>query len=110
MIEKTSLPPNERRLDFYESMNLSVATIKNYRAALQSSFLFKFLKKEFNVCDLFEVIDIEKLWQIYSKINLLPQNINHHRAYSAAIMKYIRYLNKGNKCGKRIDYGKPRKF
>lgn len=108
MKDKKSMPPSRRKLDFYESLNLSDTTTNNYRSALQSSFLLEFLKQEFNTFDLFEIVDLDELWQIYSKVNLHPKNINNHRAYSAAIMKYIRYLNKGCKYGKRIDFGKSR--
>jgi hypothetical protein len=44
----------------------------------------------------------------HSKINLHPKNIENHRAYSAATMKYIRFLNDGKKYGHRIDLKKPR--
>lgn len=108
MDEKNTLTPSRRKADFFESLNLSSATINNYRSALQSSFLLDYLKQEFKVNDLFEIDDLESLWQIYSRINLHSKNISHHRAYSAAIMKYIRFLNKGSKYGKRIDFGKSR--
>lgn len=108
MEDKKLMTPGRRKADFYDSLKLSVSTTNNYRSALQSSFLLDFLKQEFNAFDLFEIVDLDTLWQIYCKVNLHPKNISNHRAYSAAIMKYIRYLNKGCKYGKRIDFGKSR--
>lgn len=108
MYSKINLTPSRRKTDFFESLSLSATTTNNYRSALQSSFLHEYLKQEFNAYDLFEIVDLETLWQIYSKINLHPKNVSNHRAYSAAIMKYIRYLNSGSKYGKRIDFGKSR--
>ena len=37
-------------------------------------------------------------------MNLHPKNVEQHRIYSSAIMKYIRYLNNGERYGRRIDY------
>lgn len=108
MISVKELSTSRRKDDFYKSLNLSVTTKNNYRSALQSSFLTGVLKEEFNTLDLFEIVDLEELWELYSKINLHPKNIKNHRAYSAAIMKYIRYLNNGQKLGRRIDFGKSR--
>lgn len=68
-----------------------------------------------NIIDLFcgcgenvlsDIVDLDTLWLLYTKINLHPKNISNHRIYSCVIMKYIRYLNKGNRIGKRVDYGK----
>lgn len=105
---KLDLSPSRRKADFFNSLNLSTTTTNNYRSAIQSSFLTGFIKNEFNVYDLFEIIDLETLWHLYCKVNLHPKNISNHRAYSAAIMKYIRYLNNGIKYGKRIDLGRKR--
>ncbi len=108
MIDVKHLPVNRRKDDFYKSLTLSWRTAHNYKIAIQSSFLTGVLKEEFNTLDLFEIVDLKELWELYSKINLHPKNIKNHRAYSAAIMKYIRYLNNGQKLGKRIDFGKSR--
>ena len=108
MLDVKSLTPSRRKADFYESLKLSPTTTSNYRSALQSSFLSSFLKDQYNNLDVFEIVDLEALWDLYSKINLHPKNISNHRAYFAAIMKYIRYLNQGVKYGKRIDFGKSR--
>lgn len=99
---------SKRKASFYEQLSLSKSTIANYKASLNSSFLKDVLKSDFGVLDVFEIIDIEDLWKLYSKINLAPQNIKNHRCYSAAVMKYIRFLNNGIKYGKRIDYKKPK--
>lgn len=95
-----------RKANFYEHLALSKTTITNYKSALNSNFLKEELRNEFEVLDIFEIFNIEDLWKLYSKINLHPKNISNHRAYSAAIMKYIRFLNNGEKYGKRIDYNK----
>lgn len=94
---------NQRETDFYAQLNLSSTTIHNYRSALNSNFLKDLLKK-YGLKQLFSITDLELLWKIYSEVNLHPKNIRDHRAYSAAIMKYIRFLNNGQKYGKRIDY------
>ena len=97
-----------RRASFFEQLLLSKTTVSNYSSALNSRFLKDVLKNEFEVLDIFEIVNIEDLWKLYSKINLHPKNISNHRAYSAAIMRYIRFLNNGEKYGRRIDYYKNR--
>lgn len=94
--------------EFFAQLDLSEKTRLNYKNALNSIFLKNFLIEECNKESLFDIYDLEELWNIYSEINLHPQNISKHRMYSAAIMKYIRFLNGGKKYGKRIDYQKPR--
>lgn len=108
MIDVKKLSASKRRDDFYKSLNLSVRTTLNYRISIQSTFLITILKEEYNVQDLFSIVDLKVLSDLYCKINLHPKNIKNHRAYSAAIMKYIRYLNNGQKLGRRIDFGKSR--
>lgn len=104
MIYSTS----NRKEAFYASLNLSATTVGNYRSAINSSFLTRYLKDKYGTSDLFDFTDLGLLWDIYTDINLHPKNISNHRAYTAAIMKYIRFLNNGQKYGKRIDYNKPR--
>lgn len=94
----------ERKEQFFEQLNLSENAKRNYRNALNSKYLKEMLKTEYGVDSLFSITDIKMLWSLYSVINLHPKNISCHRAYSAAIMKYIRFLNNGEKYGKRIDY------
>ena len=101
-----------RKASFFGQLTLSETTISNYKSALNSRFLKEILKNDYKVSEIFEIEKLEDLWDLYSKINLHPRNIANHRSYSAAIMKYIRFLNNGNKYGKRIDYLKrkgPRK-
>ncbi len=98
----------ERKNNFFNQLELSPTTIKNYRSALKSSYLIEILKKECGVSDIFEIDDINLLWSLYSKINLSPKNLGNHRSFSAPIMKYIRFLNNGKKIGRRIDFNKPR--
>lgn len=103
---------NERKNSFFSQLKLSESASRNYRHALTSSFLKEILTANYNINTIFEVTDIKELWDIYTQVNIHPKNIAQHRAYSAAIMKYIRFLNNGNKYGKRIDYLKrkgPRK-
>lgn len=94
----------QRTADFYNQLNLSAASARNYRNALNSFFFKDILYKECGVKTVFAISDLEVLWNLYSKINLHPKNVESHRAYSAALMKYIRYLNNGKKYGRRIDY------
>lgn len=99
----------ERETSFYNSLNaLSARTIKNYQTSIRSSFLKQLLMEELKTDSLFDIDNLDKLWAFYSIVNVHPINVANHRSYSAAIMKYIRFLNKGEKYGKRIDYGKPR--
>ena len=93
---------------FYAQLELSDVTIQNYKASLRSRFLKEYLETNYNVSSIFQITDLEVLWKIYSAINLHPVNIANLRGYSAAIMRYIRFLNNGKKYGKRIDYNKKR--
>ena len=95
-----------RKEKFFKQLNLSEAAVRNYRNALNSTFLKGKLYSEFGVASLFEITDLNILWNIYSLVNVHPKNVSTHRSYSAAIMKYIRFLNNGNKVGRRIDYNK----
>lgn len=89
---------------FYNQLNVSERTRRNYEKAINSSFIKIHLLKYFQLNDLFAITDIEQLWNFYSIINIHPTNIQNHRLYSAAINKYIRFLNDGNKYGRRRDY------
>lgn len=91
---------------FYAQLDLSDVTIQNYRASFRSKFLREYLETHYQVSSIFQLTDLEDLWKIYSIINLHPINVANHRRYSAAIMRYIRFLNNGRKYGKRIDYNK----
>ena len=99
------LSASKRKDDFFKSLNLSETTTNNYRSALHSSFLVGILNDEYNTLDPFEIVDVKVLWCLYDQINSHPKNIRNHRAYSAAIMKYIRYLNNGQRIGKRNNSG-----
>lgn len=99
---------NMRCNAFFEQLELSATTIQNYRAALNSKFLSDLLKESYGISSIFEIDNIERLWEIYTRVNLSQKNIDNHRAYSAPIMKYIRFLNGGEKYGRRIDYNKPK--
>ena len=98
---------DERRAAFFSQLSVSLVTQKNYRSAINSRFMTDCLAA-YRVDSLFEITDLEQLWKLYSYINLHPVNVNNHRGHSAAVMKYIRFLNDGKKYGKRIDYNKPR--
>lgn len=108
MIAIKNCSTSVRKELFFESLNLSEATYKNYRASLNSKFLKEYLREKYNTVDLFEITDLDVLWTIYSEVNVMPKNFANHRGYSAAIMKYIRFLNSGNKIGKRRDYNSKR--
>lgn len=98
----------KRKEAFFSQLSVSQRTQKNYEAATKSSFVKGVLQDFCGTDNLFVITDLEKLWMVYSHINLHPVNIATHRVYSAAIMKYIRFLNKGEKYGKRIDANKPK--
>ena len=95
-----------KKEDFFKQLNLSETTTRNYKVAFNSGFLKAVLLEECGIEDLFKVIDLELLWKVYSKINLHPKNVANHRIYSAAVMKYMKYLNNGVRYGRRIDYKK----
>ena len=99
---------NNRKNQFLSQLNLSETTLRNYKVAFNSTFLKEMLLKECDGKQLFQITELDVLWNLYSKVNLHPRNISNHRIYSAAIMKYIRFLNNGEKYGRRIDYNKPR--
>jgi len=98
----------DRAILFFEQLNVSPRTKLNYKTAINSSFVKRILKGFGDTDNLFDITDLEKLWVVYSHINLHPVNLANHRTYSAAIMKYIKFLNGGKKYGKRIDYKKPK--
>ena len=98
----------KRHRDFYDQLMVSERTKQNYRTSINSAFVKEVLRSYFDTDNLFAITDLKQLWVVYSYINLHPINIASHRAYSTAIMKYMRFLNKGEKYGKRIDYKKPR--
>lgn len=91
---------DNRQIQFYKGLNVSERTRQNYQRAIRSSFLKEILYERCGTYNLFDVVDIKKLWDVYSLVNLHPKNENNHRNYSAAIMKYIRFLNNGQKYGK----------
>lgn len=105
---KTRMNAEERRKEFFAQLNVSQATIKNYKFAVDSHFMADCLA-EHHVNSLFEMTGLQQLWELYSYINLHPFNVKYHRAFSTAIMKYIRFMNGGEKYGRRIDYRKPKK-
>lgn len=97
---------DNREFQFYRELGVSERTRQNYQRAIRSSFMKDFLNEHLGTRNLFEVENIKELWEVYSLINLHPKNVSNHRNYSAAIMKYIRFLNNGERYGRRKDYGK----
>ncbi len=97
------------RESFYKQLPVSQRTKVNYRIALNSSFVRMVLQDKCGTEDIFSLTDLPKLWEVYSYINLHDSNIKNHRIYSAAIMRYIRFLNNGEKYGKRVNALKPKK-
>ena len=98
-----------REKDFFSQLVLSESSLRNYRVAYNSTLLKDVLECDYGVSRLFDISDLDTLWSIYCKINLHPKNVAAHRAYSAAVMKYIRFLNNGEKYGKRVDYKKKKR-
>jgi len=94
---------------FYSSLIGSERTVLNYRNAINSSYVRRVLTEFCGTSNLFDLSDLEQLWKVYSFVNLDETNIRNHRFYSAALMKYIRFLNNGEKYGQRIDHKKPQK-
>ena len=98
-----------RRDRFMEQLNLSPSATTHYRGAYTSNFLKEMLLLYCDSDNIFELTDLKQLWNLYTNVNLHPTNTKNHRLYSAAINKYIRFLNNGEKYGRRIDFLKPRK-
>ena len=99
----------KRSNDFYAQLNLSPITLNNYRSALNSRVLKEVIAEvDDSIESIFEITDLDLLWIIYTKVNIHPSNIKHHRGVSCAVMRYIRFLNNGFRIGKRRDYGKSR--
>ena len=103
------MTPQDRKIAYRNSLNVAEVTKSNYLSAIRGSLLCDTLEVESGTRDLFSVVDLEKLWKVYSYINLHPKNIATHRNVSCALMSYIKFLNGGKKYGRRIDYAKPRK-
>ncbi len=94
----------QRKEEFFKQLNVSQRTQKNYEGAIRCPFVKGILKDFCGTDDLFVITNLKKLWLVYSYINLHPINVATHRLYSAAIMKYIRFINNGEKYGRRIDF------
>ena len=95
---------------FFSQLPVSERTKVNYKYALNGSFIRSVLREKCETEDIFSITSLTKLWEVYSYINIQDANIMNHRIYSAAIMRYIRFLNNGKKIGRRIDANKPRKI
>lgn len=94
----TSTPDCEaktRKELFFASLTIAEATKRNYKTGLISSFFKDFLATKFKYHSLFEITDLDELFEIYNNVNIHPKNEEMHRVRSAAVMKYIRFLNGG---------------
>lgn len=98
----------DRKEKFFSSLNLAEATMRNYRTAFNSKFLIEHITTNYKQSTLFDITDLNDLYNIYVFVRQHPKNEDTHRVCSAAVMKYIRFLNDGKKIGRRIDYKKPR--
>jgi hypothetical protein len=92
-----------------ESLHLSESTRRNYVVALHSRYLKEMVTNICKTDSLYKITDLDELWKLYSAINIHPVNVKAHRVYSAMVMKYIRFLNGGQKYGKRIDHKKTKR-
>lgn len=95
---------SQRKDDFFEQLNLSESTTRNYRQILTGDFLRNIIMAKFKRQDIFEMTSLEELVELYSIIILHPQNLRGHRLCSSAIMRYIKFLNGGKKYSVRKDY------
>jgi len=99
----------KRETQFYSQLVLSSVTKDNYMSALKGRVINEIISEiDGSIKSIFEITDLNLLWNIYTKANLHPSNIKNHRGISCAVMKYIRFLNNGKKIGRRIDYGTSR--
>ena len=107
----TSTPDCEaktRKEQFFASLTIAEATKRNYKTGLNSSFFKDFLATKFKYQSLFEITDLDKLFEIYTNVNIHPKNEEMHRVCSAAVMKYIRFLNGGKKYNGKKEHEQPR--
>ena len=93
----------DRENKYYETLKVSERTKLNYYYGINSKYLREYLKENYHIDSIFELTDLEKLWDIYTYINVHPKNVENHRWCSVPIMKYIRFLNHGDRYGRRID-------
>lgn len=105
------MPTDSRAIEqkFFKSLTVSERTVLNYRNCISSSYVRSILKDQCDTTNLFDITNLEQLWKVYSFVNLHETNVRNHRIYSTAIMKYMRFLNNGEKYGRRIDCDKPKK-
>lgn len=108
MVTDDSLNVLERMDSYFASLNLSAKTKNNYKRSLNSDFVRDIIGNLYRQASIFSITDLDSLWNIYSIINSHPVNISKHRVYSASVMSYVKFLNKGKKVGKRVDFNKPR--
>lgn len=97
-----------RKEQFIASLQTTHKRWNNYVLALNGKFVTQILTESFGINSIFDVTDLNKLWEIYTAVNINPHNLATHRLFSSAIMSYIKFLNNGKRIGKRIDYMKPR--
>lgn len=93
---------------FFASLTIAEATKRNYKTGLNSTFFKDFLLTRFECKNLFDITDLEKLFEIYKVVNIHPKNEEMHRVCSAAVMKYIRFLNNGKKYSRHKEQETPR--
>lgn len=98
----------KRKESFIASLQTTHKRWNNYVLALNSKLVTQILTESFGINNIYEVTDLNKLWEIYTVVNINPQNLATHRLFSSAVMSYIKFLNNGKRIGKRIDYMKPR--
>ena len=97
-----------RKEHFFASLTIAEATKRNYKTGLNSTFFKDFLLTRFECKNLFDITDLEKLFEIYTVVNIHPKNEEMHRVCSAAVMKYIRFLNNGKKYSRHKEQEAPR--
>ena len=106
-----TLPPEcnakTRKELFLTSLTIAEATKRNYKTGLNSTFFKDFLLTRFDCRNLFDITDLEKLFEIYIAVNIHPKNEEMHRVCSAAVMKYIRFLNNGKKYSRHKEPEEP---
>lgn len=90
-----NLPAKEKETEFSKYLlerNPSEKFIRTYGIYLRSNVVKKYVQENSRKQDIFQVEDLEELFDIYDAVKLDDNNIRLHNVYSGAISAYIKFL------------------
>lgn len=88
-------PPKEKETAFSNYLlerNPSQKFVRTYGIYLRSRVVVKYVQEYAHKDDIFKVVDMEELLDIYDAVKLDDNNIRLHNVYSGAVSAYIKYL------------------